>query len=78
MRLIGTLLVICMVFAVMKLAVMALLIALGIRLLVATLKHPREALGFMLMLATMSLIEAHPWIALVGFSATAMVTAIGK
>ena len=76
MRLIGILLVICVAFAVLKLAVMALLIILGIWLLAATIKHPREALGFMLMLATISLIEAHPWIALVGFVATALVAGL--
>ncbi|AMK24381.1 hypothetical protein [Sphingobium sp. TKS] len=76
MRLIGTLLVICTAFAVMKLAVMALLIILGLWLLAVTIRHPREAFGFMLMLATVSLIEAHPWIALVGFVATAIAAAI--
>jgi len=78
MRAIGALIVMCVAIAVLKLAVLALLIILGIWLLAATIRHPRETLGFMLMLATMSLIETHPWIALVGFVATALAAAAGK
>lgn len=78
MRVIGVLIVMCVAMAVLKLAVLALLIILGIWLLAATIKHPREALGFMLVVATISLIEAHPWIALVGFVATSLTAAAGK
>ena len=78
MRAIGALIVMCVAMAVLKLAVLALLIILGIWLLAAAIRHPRETLGFMLMLATMSLIETHPWIALAGFVATALTAAAGK
>lgn len=73
MQLIYILLILSVALAVIKVAIIALLILFGIGLLVATVKHPAAAIGFMLMLVTVSLVEAHPGAAGVGLIAIAIV-----
>ncbi len=76
MQLIYMLLIVCVTMAALKVALMVLIAIFGIWLLAATIRHPREALGFTLMLATMSLIETHPWIALIGFVVMALIASL--
>lgn len=78
MQLIYTLLILSVAMAVIKLAIIALLILFGIGLLIATVKHPAAAIGFMLMMVTVSLVEAHPWAAGAGLIATAIATAASE
>ncbi|KMS55940.1 hypothetical protein [Sphingobium cupriresistens] len=78
MQLIYILLILSVALAVIKVAIMALLIVFGIGLLIATVKHPGAAIGFMLMMTTVSLVEAHPWAAGAGLIATAICATASK
>lgn len=78
MQLIYILLILSVAMAVIKVAIMALLIVFGIGLLFATIKHPAAAIGFILMMVTMSLVETHPWVAGAGLIAMAIATVASK
>lgn len=78
MQLIYILLILCAAMAVIKVVVMALLIVFGMGLLYSTARHPKETIGFILMLITVSLVEHHPWAAGVGLIATAIASAMGR
>jgi L-asparagine transporter-like permease len=78
MQLIYILLILSVALAIIKVAIIALLIVFGIGLLVATVKHPAAAIGFMLMMVTVSLVEAHPWAAGAGLIAMAIAAIASK
>ena len=54
MQLIYILLILCAAMAVIKVVVMALLIVFGMGLLYSTARHPKETIGFILMLITVA------------------------
>ncbi|NYF33803.1 hypothetical protein HDC29_003406 [Sphingopyxis sp. JAI108] len=71
MRAIGTLLILCVALAVVKMAVVGLLM-IGISILVwAACQHPRETFGLLAYVALMGLVSAQPWVwvAIVGLVA---------
>lgn len=78
MQLIYVLLILCVAMAVIKVVVMALLVVFGMGLLYSTVRHPRETIGFILMMITVSLVEHHPWAAGAGLIATAMAAAANQ
>lgn len=78
MQLIYTLLILCVAMAVLKVALMVLVVILGIGLLCCTIRHLAEAIGLTLLMTTMSLIEAHPWMSGAGLIATAIMAVIKR
>jgi hypothetical protein len=56
----GTLLTLCVLFAVLRMAAVALALALGLALLVALITRPRETLSFLGTLGLVILANAHP------------------
>lgn len=64
MQLIGTLLVACMMLALLRMTIAALLISVCILLLWGALYHPRETMGFMMVSASLGLMQLHPALSL--------------
>lgn len=63
-RAIGSLLILCVALAVVKAAMVALLLMLAIALIWALCMHPREVFGFMAYCAVMGMVNAHPTLVL--------------
>lgn len=64
MQLIGTLLVACMMLALLRMTIAALLISVCVLLLWGALYHPRETIGFMMVNAALGLMQLHPALSL--------------
>lgn len=64
MQLIGILLVACVVLALLRLTIAALLISVCILLLWGALYYPRETIGFMMISAALGLMQLHPALSL--------------
>lgn len=67
MRVLGTLLVACVALAVVKAAIIALLIVFGISLIWGLCAHPQEMFGFLALCALFSLVSAYPLLSLSTF-----------
>lgn len=64
MQLIGILLAACVLMALLRMTIAALLISALILLLWAALYHPRETIGFMMVSAALGLMQLHPVLSL--------------
>lgn len=72
MRLVGWLLLACVVVAAIKLTIIALLVAFGISLLWSTIHHPKEALGFVALGVIVGVTKIHPLVCLLAFGLAAL------
>lgn len=67
MRAVGTLLILCVALAVVKMVVLGLLMIGIIMLVWAACQHPRETFGLLISCAVMGVVSAHPMSAIVIF-----------
>ena len=72
MRIVGWLLLACVAVAALKLAIIALIVAFGISLLWSTIRHPKEALGFVALGVIVGVTKIHPLVCLLAFSLAAL------
>lgn len=63
-RTLGRLLIVCAALAVVKAAIIALLIVFGISLIWGLCAHPQEIFGFLALCALFSLVSAYPLLSL--------------
>lgn len=75
MRLIGMLLLACVVAAAAQFVLGILFVAFCVLLLWGALTRPKETLGFMVLCIVAGLVQVHPWICLIVFGAGAMLLA---
>lgn len=78
MRLIGMLLLACVVVAAAKFVLGILFVAFCVLLLWGALTRPKEALGFMVLSIAASLVQVHPWISLVVFGVGAALLTVQR
>ncbi len=64
MQLIGFLIVACIILALLRMAVAALLIGFCVLILWGALYYPRETIGFMMVSAALGLMQMHPALSL--------------
>ena len=74
MRTIGMLLTACVMLAVIKAAIVALLIVFGISLIWGLCVHPQEVFGFLALCALFSLVSAYPLLGLSTFGVLVVAT----
>ncbi|KTE39795.1 MULTISPECIES: hypothetical protein [unclassified Sphingopyxis] len=77
MRLILILLSACVALAVVKAAIVALIILFAIALIWGVCLHPKEVMGFLAFCAALSLLKAHPLPSLLIVGAAIIATQVG-
>ncbi|MEL0156362.1 hypothetical protein [Sphingopyxis sp.] len=78
MRLLCILLSACVIFAALKLAIIALFVLFGVSLLWGFYLRPVEVAGFLAYCATLSVIGAHPALSLSIIALAVILSQIGK
>lgn len=72
MQLISFLIVACVILALLRMAIAALLIGLSIIILLGALYYPRETISFLMISAALGLMRLHPALSLLALCMGAM------